>query len=249
MVPSFDRVRRTFAAEDLNIKGLIRTRLARSISNRTDWLSGSFRKSARWPHPKTTGSPPPEPSPLQRPFYSLTRDPPRGARAQLPHVIKEPTPVCLLEPRPKIRQPRASWTQGRRHRQPRRIPSAVSIHTAEFLGLHGGGVRHFAIGGPHGGSGPHGTPLRLGVRSRHGRRAPAQRRFTVGGSGKSVARCHRTVLAYWKFESISLQRRVNKLSVRRAIVGDREVSVGLADIMLVARTQRVMSPPIHMVCF
>ena len=25
---------------------------------------------------------------------------------------------------------------------------------------------------------------------------PAERRFTVGGSGKSVARCHRTVLAY-----------------------------------------------------
>jgi hypothetical protein len=40
-----------------------------------------------------------------------------------------------------------------------------------------------------------------------------ERRFTVGGSAKSVARCHRTVLAYWKFESISLQRRVNKLSV------------------------------------
>jgi hypothetical protein len=37
---------------------------------------------------------------------------------------------------------------------------------------------------------------------------PAERRFTVGGSSKSVARCHRTVLAYWKFESISLQRRV-----------------------------------------
>jgi len=37
---------------------------------------------------------------------------------------------------------------------------------------------------------------------------PAERRFTVGGSGKSVARCHRTVLAYWKFESISLQGRV-----------------------------------------
>src|ERR1700731_2379627 len=37
---------------------------------------------------------------------------------------------------------------------------------------------------------------------------PAERRFTVGGSGKSVARCHRTVLAYWKFESISLQRGV-----------------------------------------
>ena len=31
---------------------------------------------------------------------------------------------------------------------------------------------------------------------------PAERRFTVGGSGKSVARCHRTVLAYWKFESL-----------------------------------------------
>src|ERR1700746_391100 len=28
---------------------------------------------------------------------------------------------------------------------------------------------------------------------------PAESRFTVGGSGKSVARCHRTVLAYWKF--------------------------------------------------
>ena len=37
---------------------------------------------------------------------------------------------------------------------------------------------------------------------------PAERRFTVGGSGKSVARCHRTVLAYWKFESISLQQTV-----------------------------------------
>ena len=35
---------------------------------------------------------------------------------------------------------------------------------------------------------------------------PAERRFMVGGSGKSVGRCHRTVLAYWKFESISLQR-------------------------------------------
>ena len=32
---------------------------------------------------------------------------------------------------------------------------------------------------------------------------PAERRFS-----KSVARSHRTVLAYWKFESISLQRRV-----------------------------------------
>src|SRR6516162_9115272 len=32
MVPSFDRVRRTFAAEDVNIKGLIRTRLARATA-------------------------------------------------------------------------------------------------------------------------------------------------------------------------------------------------------------------------
>jgi hypothetical protein len=38
---------------------------------------------------------------------------------------------------------------------------------------------------------------------------PAEHRFTVGGSSKSVARCHRSVLAYWKFESISLQRRVS----------------------------------------
>ena len=45
---------------------------------------------------------------------------------------------------------------------------------------------------------------------------PAESRFTVGGSGKSVARCHRTVLAYWKFESISLQQGVCKLSVPRA---------------------------------
>ena len=37
---------------------------------------------------------------------------------------------------------------------------------------------------------------------------PAERRFTMRGSGKSVARCHRTVLAYWKFESISLQQTV-----------------------------------------
>ena len=42
---------------------------------------------------------------------------------------------------------------------------------------------------------------------------PAERRFTVEGRGKFVARCHRTVLAYWKFESISLQRRVCELSV------------------------------------
>jgi hypothetical protein len=46
---------------------------------------------------------------------------------------------------------------------------------------------------------------------------PAERRFTVGGSGKSVARCNRTVLAYWKFESISLQRRVNARDFLRCI--------------------------------
>ena len=56
---------------------------------------------------------------------------------------------------------------------------------------------------------PHGTPLRLGTRSSMGGGRPAERRFTVGGSGKSVARCHRTVLAYWKFESISLQQTVS----------------------------------------
>ena len=33
------------------------------------------------------------------------------------------------------------------------------------------GASHFAMGGPHR-RGPHGTPLRLGTRSRHGRRAP-----------------------------------------------------------------------------
>ena len=64
----------------------------------------------------------------------------------------------------------------------------------------------------HGGGGPHGTPRRLRTRSRHRRRRPAKRRFTGGGSGKSVARCHRTVLAYWKFESTSLQERVSELS-------------------------------------
>src|SRR5690349_10886071 len=56
--------------------------------------------------------------------------------------------------------------------------------------------------------------------------APAERRFTVGSSDKSVARCHRTVLAYWKFESISLQRRVSSklgsgpASVRRSSRGN-----------------------------
>jgi hypothetical protein len=49
---------------------------------------------------------------------------------------------------------------------------------------------------------------------------PAEHRFTVGGSGKSVARCRRTVLAYWKFESISLQEKSTAnlaLAVPRAV--------------------------------
>src|ERR1700741_3320540 len=57
---------------------------------------------------------------------------------------------------------------------------------------------------------------------------PAKRRFTVGGSGKSVARCHRTVLAYWKFESISLQQRVCKLSVPEQRT-DIRATVGFAE--------------------
>src|SRR6516162_2019630 len=68
------------------------------------------------------------------------------------------------------------------------------------------------LGGPHGGvlAEPRCASER-GLAMGGGR--PAERRFTVGGSSKSVARCHRSVLAYWKFESISLQRRVNELSV------------------------------------
>ena len=72
-------------------------------------------------------------------------------------------------------------------------------------GLHGGGAPHFAMGGT--------AWRRRASRNRcaserglaMGGGRPAERRFTVGGSGKSVARCHRTVLAYWKFESISLR--------------------------------------------
>ena len=44
---------------------------------------------------------------------------------------------------------------------------------------------------------------------------PAERRFTVGVAANpwlgAIARCHRSVLAYWKFEPISLQRRVSVL--------------------------------------
>ena len=57
-----------------------------------------------------------------------------------------------------------------------------------------------------------------GLPMRGGR--PAERRFTVGGSSKSVARRHRTVLAYWKFESISLQQTV-RLSPDSAAVRDK----------------------------
>jgi hypothetical protein len=83
-------------------------------------------------------------------------------------------------------------------------------------GLHGGGAPHFAMGGPHRG-GPHGTPLRLRTlrtRSRHGRRAPRGAPLHGGRQRQIRARCHRTVLAYWKFESISLQRRVNNFRFR-----------------------------------
>jgi len=51
-------------------------------------------------------------------------------------------------------------------------PSEDRSHTAIPPDAYGGGATHFAIGVPHGGGGPHGTPLRLGTRSRHGRRAP-----------------------------------------------------------------------------
>jgi hypothetical protein len=93
---------------------------------------------------------------------------------------------------------RNGWTAGRRASGP--IAG----------GLHGGGAPHFAMGGPHRGGGPHGTPAaprnavspwEVGARRK--------RRFTVGGGGKSVARCHRMVLAYWKFESSPLQRRLS----------------------------------------
>jgi hypothetical protein len=80
-------------------------------------------------------------------------------------------------------------------------------------GLIGLVAPSFAMGGPHGGGGltePRCASER-GLAMGGGR--PAERRFPVGGSGKPVARCHRTVLAYWKFESISLQQRVYERSV------------------------------------
>jgi hypothetical protein len=80
---------------------------------------------------------------------------------------------------------------------------------AEVLQCHVFARPDFAMGGPHGGGGPHGTPLRLGTRSRHGRRAPRGALLRGGRQRQIRARCHRTVLAYWKFESISLQRGVS----------------------------------------
>ena len=60
---------------------------------------------------------------------------------------------------------------------------------------------------------------------------PAKLRFTVGGSGKSVARCHHTVLAYWKFESIPLQQRVHKLSVpERRTISEFRVNAGVQPV-------------------
>ena len=56
--------------------------------------------------------------------------------------------------------------------------------------------RIFAMSGPPGAGGPHGTPLHLGTRSRHRRRAPRGALLHGGGTGKSVARaiarCSRT---------------------------------------------------------
>jgi len=44
-----------------------------------------------------------------------------------------------------------------------------------------------------------------------------------------VAWCHRTMLAYWKFESISLQQRVRKLSVPLDRCGGRLSRGGLSE--------------------
>ena len=64
-------------------------------------------------------------------------------------------------------------------------------------GLPGGGAPHFAMSGPHGGGGPHGTPLRLGTRSRHGRRAPRRSTASRWEAAANpwlgaIARCSRT---------------------------------------------------------
>ena len=84
---------------------------------------------------------------------------------------------------------------------------------AEVLQCHVFARPDFAMGGPHGGA-PHVDRMATaGLTEPAAPRnavspweaGPWERRFTVGGSGKSVARCHRTVLAYWKFESISLR--------------------------------------------
>jgi hypothetical protein len=87
-------------------------------------------------------------------------------------------------------------------------------------GPHGGGAPHFAMGGTASRRRALTEPRCASERGlAMGGGRPAERRFTVGGSGKSVARCHRTVLAYWKFESISLQRRVTQTSADRRGIG------------------------------
>jgi len=68
-------------------------------------------------------------------------------------------------------------------------------------GLIGLVAPSFAMGGPHGGGGltePRCASER-GLAMGGGR--PAERRFTVGGSGKSVARCHCTVLVTLQYLS------------------------------------------------
>ena len=93
---------------------------------------------------------------------------------------------------------------------------------SQMGGPHGGAPRDPTAGGRHGGGAPHFARVdriaaaglteprcasERGLAMGGGR--PTERRFTVRGSGKFVARYHRTVLvlACWKFESISLQRR------------------------------------------
>jgi hypothetical protein len=76
---------------------------------------------------------------------------------------------------------------------------------------HGGAPRGPIEGGLHGGGAPHFRwvdRIAAGVREP---RCASERGLAMGGGrhaerpfSKSVARCHRTVLAYWKFESISL---------------------------------------------
>ena len=135
----------------------------------------------------------------------------------------------LLYGPPIARQPiPPSHGRIRRYLSPGRSgsdPAAGEPGSPEFLSayLERQGFcrwRRCGDGGPHGGGAPHFAMVdRIAAglteprcaserRLARGGGRPAERRFTVGDSGKSVARCHRTVLAYWKFESISLQQTV-----------------------------------------